>query len=73
MPFRQADATVQIGLDVTRYRVFDEEGVVEVWGYVGDYEVCVLLPRTDGRIRPRSGRAVPGAVTGGENGREGSD
>lgn len=73
MPFRQADATVLIDLDVTRYRVFDEEGVVEVWGYVGDYEVCVHLPRADARIRPLLGRASPGAITGGENGREGGD
>jgi hypothetical protein len=57
MAFVHANATIQIDLDVTRYRVFREDGMVEVWGYAGDYEVCVHLPLDDVRLRSLLARA----------------
>jgi hypothetical protein len=44
MTFVQSSAVIPVDLHVPRYRVHPEDGLVEVWGYVGDYEVCVHLP-----------------------------
>ena len=44
MRFVQSSATIQVEMTVTRFRTYPEDGTVEVWGYVGDYEVCVFLP-----------------------------
>lgn len=44
MDFVRTSTVIQVQLEVTRYRAFEEDGLVEVWGYVGDYEVCVHLP-----------------------------
>ena len=44
MDFVPSTAVIQIDLNVTRYRIYQEDGVVEIWGHVGDYEVCVHLP-----------------------------
>jgi hypothetical protein len=65
MGFTQTNVTIPVEMAVTRYREFPEDGMVEVWGYVGDYEVCVHLPLDDDRARqllgqprhPRSGRS----------------
>jgi hypothetical protein len=38
-------------MDVTRYRDFPEDGFVQVWGYVGDYEIGVCLPHKDKRVQ----------------------
>jgi hypothetical protein len=51
MSFVQSAAVISVALQVTRYRLHPEDGVVEVWGYVGDYEVCVHLPVADAKAR----------------------
>jgi hypothetical protein len=43
--------TITVELEVERYREFRGENGVQVWGFVGDYEVCVCLPKTDERVR----------------------
>ncbi len=52
MGFVQTNATVPVDMAVTRFRIFREDGMVELWGYVGDYEVCVHVPVDDPRVRP---------------------
>lgn len=52
MGFAQVNATIPVDLVVTRFRTFPEDGMVELWGEVGDYEVCVHLPLDDVRLRP---------------------
>ena len=44
MNFVQSSAVIPVDLQVTQHRLHWEDGTVEVWGYVGDYEVCVFLP-----------------------------
>ena len=51
MGFIMTSAVIQVDMSVTRYRTFPEDGIVEVWGYVGDYEVCVHLPIADAQTR----------------------
>ena len=46
----QTSATIQVEMEVTRYQVFREDGMVQLWGYVGDYETSVCLPLTDPRV-----------------------
>jgi hypothetical protein len=63
MSFVQSSAVIQVDLSVTRYRTYPEDGMVEVWGYVGDYEVCVHLPINDARVRglrPKAPRGPAG-------------
>jgi hypothetical protein len=63
MEFTHSSAVIPVDLQVTRYRPYPEDGVVEVWGYVGDYEVCVHLAIADAETRglrtPKPGRATP--------------
>lgn len=59
MGFVQTNATVSVELAVTRYRTFPEDGMVEIWGHVGDYEVCVHLPLDDERVRRLIGEKQP--------------
>jgi hypothetical protein len=54
--FVQTSATIPVDLEVSRYRTFPEDGMVELWGHVGDYEVCVHLPLTDDRVRALLGK-----------------
>lgn len=42
---------IQVEMEVTRYRESRGDNLVQVWGYVGDYEVSVWLPRDDERLR----------------------
>lgn len=41
---------IKVDLDVSRCRAFKDDGMAEVWGYVGDYEVCVWLPLDDPQV-----------------------
>lgn len=41
-----------VRMDVTQHRTFPKENLVQLWGYVGDYEVCLYLPADDGRVQP---------------------
>ena len=43
--------TIPVDLEVSRYREFRGEDLVEVWGHVGDYEVCIFLSKADERVR----------------------
>lgn len=51
MAFITTSAVIQVDMSVTRYRTFPEDRMVEVWGYVGDYEVCVHLPIADAQAQ----------------------
>jgi hypothetical protein len=63
MSFVQSSAVIQVDLNVTRYRTYPEDGAVEVWGYVGDYEVCVFLPLEKGRSEGLLGKQRRSAVS----------
>jgi hypothetical protein len=39
--------SIPVDLEVSRFREFHSKDLVEVWGYVGDYEVCIYLSKTD--------------------------
>lgn len=43
------ETVIQVDLEVTSCRQL-KDGMVQVWGHVGDYEVCVYLPKTDPRL-----------------------
>ena len=47
-------------LEVSRYREFRGEDLVEVWGHVGDYEVCIYLSKADERVRKLKGKTNRG-------------
>jgi hypothetical protein len=57
---------VEISEECPRYREFRGEDLVEVWGHVGDYEVCIFLSKADERVRkikqesPRKGGRTGG-------------
>ena len=36
--------------EVTRFQEHPEDSLVQVWGYVGDYEISVWLSRDDPRL-----------------------
>lgn len=42
---------IPVELEVARVREFKEDGFVQVWGYVGDYEVSVTLSLRDARVQ----------------------
>jgi len=43
--------TIRVDLQVTRYQEFPEDGAVQIWGYVGDYEASLWLPINDQRVQ----------------------
>lgn len=47
----ETSVVIQVDMQVSRFRPFPEDGMVEVWGHVGDYEVCVFLPLEVARAR----------------------
>lgn len=47
---------IQVDLQVTRIQRFPADGFAQIWGYVGDYEVCVSLPLTDPRVPAEDGQ-----------------
>lgn len=51
MHMTQDPTHILIELDVTAFQEHAEDNVVQVWGYVGDYEVSVWLPRDDERVQ----------------------
>ncbi len=51
MRYVACSGVVSDDLHVTRYRVDPDEDMVEIWGHVGDYEVCVYLPLAEARRR----------------------
>ena len=62
---------VLVRMDVSRFPTFPKENLVQLWGHVGDYEVCLYLPMDDGRIqallhppklpKPRKRKSTPAA------------
>ena len=46
-----ASTTISVEMEVSKYREFRGEDLVEVWGHVGDYEVCIFLSKADERVR----------------------
>ena len=51
MPILQEPIYLKVELEVSRYRDFPEEQLMQVWGHVGDYEVSIYLPYTDKRVQ----------------------
>ncbi len=49
-PTRQASGVMSVEMEVTRYQEYTVDGMVQVWGYVGDYEVSICLEATDPRL-----------------------
>ena len=47
----QEPTTICVEMEVSRYREFRGEDLVEVWRHVGDYEVCIFLSKADERVR----------------------
>ena len=47
---------IKVDLAVSRTRPLEGGSLLEVWGHVGDYEVCVCLPAAEAR---RLGLAAP--------------
>lgn len=45
-----AGQTLKVDLRITRTRIPRDQDDIEIWGYVGDYEVCLSLPRNDPRV-----------------------
>ena len=43
--------TITVEMEVSSYREFRGEDLVEVWGHVGDYEVCIFLSKADQRVQ----------------------
>jgi hypothetical protein len=64
MGFVQSSAVIQVDMSVSRFRAFPEDGLVEVWGHVGDYEVCVHLPLEEAKSRGLLGKRRRGAAAG---------
>jgi hypothetical protein len=42
---------VAVPMNVTRIRTIDNNELVQVWGLVGDYEICTYLREDDGRVK----------------------
>jgi len=67
MKARDASTTISVDMDVSRYREYRGEDLVEVWGHVGDYEICIFLSKADERVQKikqgprRNGGRVEGA------------
>jgi hypothetical protein len=63
----QEPITISVEMEVSRYREFQDEDLVEVWGHVGDYEVCIFLSKADKRVRRiKRGPHRKGGRTGGD-------
>jgi hypothetical protein len=52
----QEPISISVDLEVSRFREFRGEDLVEVWGHVGDYEVCIFLSKADERVKTLKGR-----------------
>ena len=63
MDFLQSSAVISVDLEVTRFRRHPIDGMVEVWGYVGDYEVCIWLPVEEALSRQLVPNKWPGKGT----------
>ena len=63
----QEPITISVEMEVSRYRAFRGEDLVEGWGHVGDYEVCIFLSKADERVRKiKRGSHRKGGRTGGD-------
>jgi hypothetical protein len=58
---------ISVEMEVSSYREYRGEELVEVWGHVGDYEICIVLSKADKRVQrikqgpPRDGSRARGA------------
>jgi hypothetical protein len=57
MATREASGVLSVEMEVTRYQEYPDDNMVQVWGYVGDYEIAVYLPASDPRLESLLGRA----------------
>ena len=59
--------TINVKMEVERFREFPDDDGVAVWGFVGDYEICLCLSRSDPRVKRirqvmgRGGEKIEGA------------
>ena len=67
----ETSSVIQVEMHVSRYQTYPEDGGVQVWGHVGDYEVSVCLPIDDPRVRRLMGKA-PATVVAKRRTRRGS-
>jgi hypothetical protein len=51
MNAQPVSATIQVDMDVESYEIFDEDTMVQLRGYVGDYGISVSLPLDDPRVQ----------------------
>jgi hypothetical protein len=60
--------TILVEMEVSRFEPFPEDGMVQIWGHVGDYEASVWLPMSDKRaqslLTKKSGGKVGKSETG---------
>lgn len=42
---------ILVEMQVTRMQRHTSEKAAQIWGYVGDYEVAITLPSSDGRVQ----------------------
>ena len=59
-PIIETSGTIQVEMEVSRYRELKDDKLVEVWGWVGDYEVAVCFPANDPRVRALPGEPQTG-------------
>ncbi len=50
MADKPASGVLSVEMEVTRYQEYPDDGMVQVWGYVGDYEVSVCLESAGPRL-----------------------
>ncbi len=60
MPILQEPIQLLVELEVSSYRDFPEERLMQVWGHVGDYEVSIYLPYTDKRVQRLKRQKIQG-------------
>jgi hypothetical protein len=51
MQMPQEPVEILVEMDVNSFREFPEDGLAELRGYVGDYEVALCLPIKDKRVQ----------------------
>jgi len=56
----QGPIQLLVELEVSSYRDFPEERLMQVWGHVGGYEVSIYLPYTDKRVQRLKRQKIQG-------------
>lgn len=59
MPNVQQPTTIAVEMEVTRFQEFLDDGLAQIWGYVGDYEVSVWISLDDPRVKTLKSKKRP--------------